>query len=98
MIRPKEYCSSYRKALSSITTSTLSQNGQTTIPAKVREFLHIEPSDKLVYHFEGNRIFLEPAVASTEALYGVFKSGRKPPTKQELLAARPKHYATKYSR
>lgn len=81
-----------------MTTSTLSQNGQTTIPAKVREFLHLGPSDKLVYQFEGNRIFLEPAVASTEALYGVFKSERKPPTKKELLAARQKHYAAKYSR
>jgi len=81
-----------------MTTSTLSQNGQTTIPAKVREFLHIGPCDKLVYQFEGNRIFLEPAVASTEALYGVFKSGRKPPNKEELLAARQKHYAAKYSR
>jgi len=98
MAKSKESWVTYRKILSYMTTSTLSQNGQTTIPAKVREFLHIGPSDKLVYQFEGNRIFLEPAVASTEALYGVFKSGRKPPTKEELLAARQKHYSAKYSR
>lgn len=81
-----------------MTTSTISQNGQTTIPAKVREFLHLGPSDKLVYQFEGNRIFLEPAVASTAALYGAFKSQRKPPTKEALRAARQAHYVRKYAR
>lgn len=77
-----------------MTTSILSQNGQTTIPAKVREFLHIGPSDKLVYQFEGDRVFLEPAVSSTDALYGAFNANRKPPTKEELRAAR-KEYLTK---
>lgn len=81
-----------------MTTSTISQNGQTTIPAKVREFLHLGPSDKLVYQFEGNRIFLEPAVASTAALYGAFKSQRKPPTKEALRVARQARYARKYAR
>lgn len=79
-----------------MTTSTLSQNGQTTIPAKVREFLHVGPSDKIVYQFEGSRVFLEPSAASTDALYGSLKSGRKPPTKAELRAARKAHYARKF--
>jgi AbrB family looped-hinge helix DNA binding protein len=80
-----------------MTTSTLSQNGQTTIPAKVRKFLHIGPSDKLIYQFEGNRIFLEPAVASTDELYGALKPKRKAPTKEELTVARKAHYARKYA-
>jgi hypothetical protein len=53
---------------------------------------------KLVYQFEGNRIFLERAAASTETLYGLFKSGRKLPTKEQLLADRQKYYAANYSR
>jgi bifunctional DNA-binding transcriptional regulator/antitoxin component of YhaV-PrlF toxin-antitoxin module len=81
-----------------MTTSTISQNGQTTIPAKVRAFLRVGPKDRIVYQFEGNRIVLEAAIASTDALYGVFKSGRKPPTKAGLLAARKAHYARKYAR
>jgi len=71
-----------------MTISNLSQNGQTTVPDKVREFLHVGPSDKLVYQFEGDRVFLEPASSSTEALYGSFKSKRTPPTKEELRAAK----------
>lgn len=78
-----------------MTTSTLSQNGQTTIPSKVREFLHVGPSDKLLYCFEGKRVFIEPAASSTQALYGTFNSRRKPPTKEALRAARKAHYAGK---
>lgn len=81
-----------------MTTSTLSQNGQTTIPSKVREFLQIGPSDKIVYQFEGNRVFLEPADSSTDALYGSLQSNRKPPTKAELHAARKAHYARKFGK
>lgn len=81
-----------------MTTSTLSQNGQTTIPSKVREFLGVGPSDKLVYQFEGNRVFLEPVTASTEALYGSLKSNRPPPGKEELNAARQSDARRKYSK
>ena len=76
-----------------MTTSTLSQNGQTTIPAKVREFLRVGPSDKLVYHFEGERVFIEQAASSTQALYGALSSHRKAPSKAELRAARKAYYA-----
>ncbi len=75
-----------------MTTSTISQNGQTTIPVRVRQFLQVGPHDRIVYQFDGNRVFLEPATASTEALYGSLKSDRKPPTKEELREARRKHY------
>jgi len=81
-----------------MTTSTLSQNGQTTIPAKVREFLHVRPSDKILYQFEGHRVFLEPSGSSTEALYGCLRSGRKPPTKEELRTARKASYVRKYGK
>ena len=81
-----------------MTTSTISQNGQTTIPVKVRQFLHVGPNDKIVYQFEGDRIFLEPAISSTDALYGAFRSKRTPPTKDELRMARNAHYARKYAR
>lgn len=78
-----------------MTTSTISQNGQTTIPVKVREFLHVGPSDKLLYRFDGKRVIIEPASTSTQALYGMLKSQRKPPSKQELRKAREEHYADK---
>lgn len=79
-----------------MTTSTLSQSGQTTIPAKVRQFLRIAPSDKLVYRFEGEKVMLEAARPSTESLYGCLRTTRKAPTRGQLHAARKTHYARKY--
>ena len=78
-----------------MTTSTLSQNGQTTIPAKVREFLHVGPSDKLLYRFDGERVFIESASTPTEALYGSLKSSQEPPEKQDLREARKAYYSRK---
>jgi len=63
-----------------MTTSTLSQNGQTTIPVKVRQFLHLEPNHKIFYRFEGEHVVLEPVRASTDSLYGSLKTDKKPPT------------------
>ena len=81
-----------------MTSSTISQNGQTTIPVKVRKFLHVGPSDKLLYRFDGERVFIEPVASSTEALYGALKSNRKAPTKSQLVKARKAYYATKFGK
>jgi bifunctional DNA-binding transcriptional regulator/antitoxin component of YhaV-PrlF toxin-antitoxin module len=81
-----------------MTTSTLSQNGQTTIPAKVRQFLHLEPSHKIFYRFEGEHVVMEPVRASTASLYGSLKSDRKPPTAAQLKKARVTQAARKYAR
>ncbi len=81
-----------------MTTSTLSQNGQTTIPAKVRQFLRLEPNHKILYRFEGEHVVLEPVRASTDSLYGSLKTSKKPPTAAQLKAARVKYAARKYAR
>jgi bifunctional DNA-binding transcriptional regulator/antitoxin component of YhaV-PrlF toxin-antitoxin module len=81
-----------------MTTSTLSQNGQTTIPVKVRQFLHLEPNHKILYRFEGEHVVLEPVRASTASLYGSLKTDKKPPTAAQLKAARQAHAARKYAR
>ena len=81
-----------------MTTSTLSRNGQTTIPAKVRQFLRLEPNQKILYRFEGEQVVLEPVRASTASLYGSLKTGRKPPTAAQLKIARNAYAARKYAR
>jgi AbrB family looped-hinge helix DNA binding protein len=81
-----------------MTTSTLSQNGQTTIPAKVREFLHLEPNHKILYRFEGNHVVLEPMRATTRSLYGSLKSDKKPPTVAQLRELRAAYAKRKYAR
>ena len=61
----------------------------------MREFLHVGPSDKIVYRFDGKRVFIESVSASTEALYGSLKSDRKPPSREELSKARAAYYIEK---
>jgi len=60
-----------------MTTSTLSSNGQTTIPAKVRQFLHLETNHKILYRFEGGQVVLEPVRSSTDSLYGSLRKREK---------------------
>ena len=81
-----------------MTTSTLSQNGQTTIPAKVRQFLHLEPNHKILYRFAGAQVVMEPVRTSTDSLYGSLQSGKKPPTPAQLRKARSADAARKYAR
>jgi len=81
-----------------MTTSTLSRNGQTTIPAKVRQFLHLEPNHKILYRIEGDRVMLEPARTSTDSLYGRLKSATPAPTAAQLKGARHAYAAKKYAR
>lgn len=81
-----------------MTTSTLSQNGQTTIPAKVRQFLHLEPNQKILYRFEGEQVVLEPVRASTDSLYGSLKTDKKRPTAAQLKVVRQAYAARKYAR
>ncbi len=81
-----------------MTTSTLSQNGQTTIPAKVRQFLHLEANHKILYRFEGGRVVLEPVRSTTASLYGSLKTGKKAPTPAQLRKARTEYAAKRYGR
>jgi bifunctional DNA-binding transcriptional regulator/antitoxin component of YhaV-PrlF toxin-antitoxin module len=81
-----------------MTTSTLSQNGQTTIPVKVRQFLNLEPSHKIFYRFEGEYVIMEPVRASTASLYGSLKTDRKPPTAAQLKKVHAAQAARKYAR
>ena len=81
-----------------MTTSTLSQNGQTTIPAKVRQFLHLEPNHKILYRFEGDQVVLEPVRASTASLYGSLKTDKKPPAASALRETRKAYARRKYAR
>ena len=81
-----------------MTTSTLSQNGQTTIPAKVRQFLHLEANHKILYRFEGAHVVLKPVRSSTESLYGSLKTTKKAPTPAQLRKARADYAAKKYGR
>lgn len=81
-----------------MTTSTLSQNGQTTIPAKVRQFLHLEPNHRILYRFDGEQVVLESAHTSASSLYGSLPTSKKPPTPGQLRKKRTAYAGKKYAR
>lgn len=70
--------------------STVTSKGQTTIPQKIREALHIKPGDRLEYEMNGDRatIRVHPGIGS---LKGVLASDRgKGMTFAEIRAAAAK--------
>lgn len=72
--------------------STLTRKGQTTIPIQVREYLRLQPGDRLEFSIEGDgQVVLRPATASIEALDGMLDRSGTPPVSlaamQQAIAA-----------
>jgi len=59
--------------------SSVTSKGQTTIPRKIREHLHLKPGDKVDFIIEDNgRVLLEPSTLDIRELEGVLRRpGRK---------------------
>ena len=67
-------------------TSTLTRKGQTTIPKKVRDFLHLEPGDRLEFIIEPDgRVMLRAATADLTALDGLLDRSDRPPMTVEAM-------------
>ncbi len=81
-----------------MTTSTLSQNGQTTIPIDVRRILGIKPHQKLLYRIDGDQVRLQAAHTSTAELYGSLKTTKPRPTPAQLDNLRAREARRKYGR
>lgn len=77
-----------------MTLSTLSSNGQTTIPMEIRKLLGLQPSQKILYRVEDGKVVMEAAGASTEALYGSLSSHAQAAGDEK--AARAKYAEEKY--
>lgn len=60
--------------------SKLTSQGQVSVPAAVRSFLHLTPGSALVWSLEGNRIIVERAKRHTTAdVHGALFGGAQPP-------------------
>ena len=55
--------------------STVTKKGQTTLPSKLRQALHLKPGDKLSYEIEGDRVTLR-VHGGTMALAGSLASSK----------------------
>jgi len=58
--------------------SILTSKGQTTIPKDVRNFLGLEPNDKIFYMVEGKRVILKPLKGNILDLRGSVATKDKP--------------------
>lgn len=60
-------------------TATITQKGQVTIPVAIRNILKLEPSSKLIFSIEEERIMAQPVKSDFLSLYGSLKTKDKKP-------------------
>ena len=59
-------------------TGTLSSKGQITIPKKIREFLNIQTSEKIIFiPLEEGKVLITAEQKSATAIFGILKHRRK---------------------
>jgi antitoxin PrlF len=59
-------------------TGTLSSKGQITIPKKIREFLNIETSEKLIFTpIEDGKVLVTKEQRSAASIFGILKHRKK---------------------
>jgi antitoxin PrlF len=57
-----------------ILTSTITERGQTTIPAEVRKALSLKPHQRLTYEIRADGVVVRPETTNLMDLAGVLKS------------------------
>lgn len=69
--------------------SLITSKGQTTIPIKIREHLHLKPGDRVDFVIEDNgRVVLEPTTLDFQDLEGILhRPGKKAVSTDEMKAA-----------
>ena len=69
--------------------SLITSKGQTTIPIKIRDYLHLKPGDRIDFVIEDNgRVVLEPKTLDFKELEGILhRPGSKAVSNDEMKAA-----------
>ncbi len=68
--------------------STVTSKGQTTIPAPIREFLHLSAGDRIEFIAQDDgRVLIVPATLDAGALKGILPRPKKPVTLEAMQNA-----------
>jgi AbrB family looped-hinge helix DNA binding protein len=69
--------------------SLITSKGQTTIPKKIREYLHVQPGDRVDFVVnEKGKVVLEPATLDVRELEGILhRPGMKAVSTEEMKKA-----------
>jgi len=78
-----------------MSVSILTKKGQTTIPKDIRNFLNIEPNDKILYLMEGDKVTIKPLKGNILDLKGSVRTKDKPINFKKLRAETKKKIARK---
>ena len=78
-------------------TSLITSKGQTTIPKEIRDYLHIQPGDRVDFVVgKDGRVSLEPATLDIRELEGVLhRPGMKVVSDAEIKAAVRKRFGVR---
>ena len=75
--------------------SILTQKGQTTIPKEVRDHLHLNSGDKVIYVRDGQRVYMQTVQGNAADLAGMFKSPLRKPINFKVLRDKTKALVAK---
>jgi len=77
-----------------MSVSTLTSKGQTTIPADIREYLKLQPGDKIDFIIEDEgKVVIEPATLDVKDIEGVlFNPKRKAVSVEDMKRAIKKRF------
>lgn len=75
-------------------TTTITQRGQVTLPAKVRRTLGVKPHEKVTFQVEGQEVRLVPSAFTLESAYAsVPRLPDQPPIEDLFALAGEEHAA-----
>lgn len=75
--------------------SVLTKKWQTTIPKEIRNILHLEPNDKILYQVEGQKVVLKPLKGNILELRGSIKTKESPADFEKIMETTKKKVAGK---
>lgn len=58
--------------------STITQRGQVTLPAEVRRWLGVKPTDQVEFTIEDGRVTVKPVAYTLETMFGAVKPLSRP--------------------
>ena len=75
--------------------SILTQKGQTTIPKEIRNHLHLQSGDKVVYVRDGQRVYMQTVRGNVVDVAGAFKKILRKPIDFKALRVKTKALVVK---
>ncbi len=81
----------------SVFYGTMTSKGQTTLPAEIRELLHLKPGDKISYFVDGDKVVINAKNKRAVDLIGILHDPNRPMLSLEKMDdAIGEHLGDKY--